>query len=197
MQQGGAETLTFYPEGAGKPGYPLQLEAGMPVQDMLARFNSTLAGAGIRARLAADGEITFNVAEQEWLQLAERLQLRGEGIRFPGGMAHRLRLEPQGDSIQPAQWGAEDIASLRRTLQRIVAAIAQVEESRSRVKAALARAEQMIAAARDLSDAAQLQGVAQDFQDSLQQNSSYATLSQVAPALVGISRHRVVSLLAL
>ncbi|MFC3533432.1 hypothetical protein ACFOLG_14725 [Vogesella facilis] len=197
LQQGGAETLSFYPGGVGKPAQSVLIEAGMSAEQVVQRFNKGLAAAGIRARLAEDGELSLSVAETEWEALAGNLQLKGDGIRFPGGQAHRVRAEAQGEAIEPAGWQGNDIAGLRRALQQIVSAIAQVEQARERVKLALERAARMIEAARDSGDGDWAQAFTDDFNQTLQQGGSYTLLSNVAPALIGISRYRVVSLLAL
>ncbi|WP_174873875.1 hypothetical protein [Vogesella oryzae] len=197
LQQGGAETLTFYPAGVGKPAQQVLLDGGMAPEQIVQRFNKGLAAAGISASLGEDGELSLSVAEADWQGLVDNLQLKGDGIRFPGGQAHRVRAESRGDAIEPANWHGNDIAGLRRTLQQVVRAIEQVEQARERVKLALERANRMIEEARASGAAEWAQSFSGDFNQLLQQGGGYALLSSVAPALIGISRYRVVSLLAL
>ncbi|SCK17669.1 hypothetical protein [Vogesella sp. LIG4] len=197
LQQGGTETLSFYPGGPGKPSQSVVIDPGLTADEIVGRFNKGLAAAGISASLGSDGELTFSVAETAWPALADNLQLKGDGIRFPSGQPNRVRLDPQGDSITPASWSGDDVAGLRRSLQQVVAAIQQVQASRERVEAALARANSLIAAASSVGEPAWAKAFAGDFSSSLQQGSGYALLNNIAPVLIGISRYRVVSLLSL
>jgi hypothetical protein len=197
LQNGPAETLAFYPGGVAKPPLSVNIDAGMSQDALLARLNQALAPAGVQADAGNDGELTLSVAEANWPALADGLMIKGGGIRFPSGQPNRVRAQAQPGALDPSGWKTGDVAELRRTLQQIVDAIAKVEAARSRVRQALAQAQQTIEQAKQSSDAQWASEFAAQFSRTLNQPDNYSLFSSLSPALIGVSRYRVLSLLSL
>jgi hypothetical protein len=143
--------------------------------------------------------------------MRDSLSVKGDGIRFPTGQLTRVKADPEPAALQPEAWqkaiggqagdaGATDraanAAALRRALQQVQQSLDRVKQARVVVQRALADAASKIDQARPRDDLAKASALAANFHD-VASRQGYAAFSSVSSALVGISRSRVLSLLAL
>jgi hypothetical protein len=150
--------------------------------------------------------LIFSVAESSWPSVRDNLSIKGEGIHFPTGQLTRVRADAEPAALQPDGWQksvaksgdkSADTRALRRTLQQVTQALERVKQARSVVGRSLADAASKIDQARPAQgDADVAASLAANFQATAGQ-SDYSSYSSVSAALVGISRTRVLALLAL
>lgn len=197
LTQGAAETLVFF---SGEPGSgPAAVKVGEPLSEaaLLATLGRALAPSGIQPQLDEQGQLQFSVAETAWQGVRERFSLRGGGIRFPAGQPQHLKLQPTEQALQPQQWQSADHAGTRQTLQKVLRALDQLQLSRAAISRAMAEVRHAIAQLSQMSEQLWADGFVNDFNARFNTPDSESGLYEVVPALLGVSRYRVLSLLAL
>lgn len=194
LRQGGREVLAL--SLGGQNLRSVVLEPGMNDQQIALRFDDALAPAGVRVKLAEDGQLEFSAAENEFAAIRDSLAVQGNGQRFPAGQLNRLRAEPETPVIEPDTWQTSDAEGLRATLQQVLQALAQVEKSIASVRSALGQANARVSSTAPNISTEGMGQVADKFVDTAQQ-PGYQSLLSITSALSGISRERVVSLLRL
>ncbi|GHD63446.1 hypothetical protein [Jeongeupia chitinilytica] len=195
LAEGGNETLTFYPGGLGKPSVSVMLEAGQTQAQTLGRLNQALLPAGVAVQTDEQGRLTFASAERNLPVLQGQLMIKGGGIRFPSGQPNRVGVEVVDDSIVPSGWRAGDMPALRQTLQQVVDAQGKVMQARAAAQRALGEAASGIETARQAGDPEWAAGFSGRF--GRQAAGDYSSFAQLVPALQGISRYRILSLMSL
>ncbi|NDV12772.1 hypothetical protein [Crenobacter caeni] len=197
LREGKAETLLFYADGAGKPPAQVAVGDNRPLDTLLRDLNRALMPSGVQAALDDAGELAFSVGEAAWPQLRERFAASGGGVRLPAGVPQRLRLDAQPGLLDGQPAPGSDHASVRQRLQFLVQAMEQVAQARASVKAAIAEARRSIEALSRMNEEVWARSFAGDFNARLNRPDGEQVLFEVIPALAGVSRHRVLSLLAL
>ncbi len=195
LQSGARETLTFS-LGAGQPLHSVIVEPGLSEEALVQRFDNALAPAQIRVAKGDGGALVFSVAESAWSAVRDTLAIKGDGMRFPTGQFNRARTDAEPPALQPETWQISDVESLRKTLQQVVQALAHVRQAREAVNRALNDAASRAHAAQSQESAAVITKLTQDFL-GISTQPEYQIFSSVVAAVVGISRSRVLSLLAL
>jgi len=195
LRGGERETLALS-VGAGRAPMTVELEHGLADDEIVQRFERALAPSGIGVAAGDDGALVFSAAESEWPAVRDALAIRGGGIRFAGGQAMRLRADAEPSAVQPESWQAGDAEQLRRTLQQIVQALERVRIAREKVSHALATMSAGVHGPPKVADPASATTLVGAFVAAIGQ-PGFASFSPVTAALSGISRDRVLSLLAL
>ncbi|MES2741534.1 MAG: hypothetical protein V4754_11355 [Pseudomonadota bacterium] len=196
LQAGGKEVLAFSVGGASQTLRSVSIEPGMAAGEIVQRFDQALAPANIRVGLNQNGTLIFSTPETSWAAVRDTLAVRGSGIRFPTGQMNRVKTDEEPALITPDGWSTADSEALRQTLQQVVQALAQVQQARDNVSRALAGAASRADSAQPVDIGVGMETLAQNF-ISKTNEPSYDSLLSVSSALVGISRERVLSLLAL
>lgn len=194
---GQAETLVFSTGESGAAPASVQVGGGVGEEEVLRRFNRALAGGGVRAEVNEDGQLAFSVPEAQWAALNERMTVRGGGVRFPGGVPQRLKLQPEAEAFQPERWKVDDHAQVRQALQNVVRSIGQLHQTRAAINSAIAEAQHSIEQLSHMNEQSWASQFVSDFNARLNQPDSYRNFYELVPALIGVSRYRVLSLLSL
>ncbi|GGY04846.1 hypothetical protein [Paludibacterium paludis] len=197
LVSGKGETLTFFTGQSGSPALPVTIPPGADEREVLARFNQALARAGIRALQDDEGRLAFEVAENDWNVIKDRLSLRGGGNIFPAGQPNRVRLDTERPALQPERWDVADHAAIRRSLRDVIEALDKITQVRQSLRRAMLQTDAAIAQLARANEDVWAQSFVGDFAAALNQPGNFSALAQAVPALIGISRYRVVSLLAL
>ncbi|MGC6096692.1 hypothetical protein [Citrobacter portucalensis] len=79
----GGEMLVFALGGRERQLAAIALPAEATPPQTLTQLNVGLGRLGIRASHAANGQLTFQVAESQWDRVSQQLSVRGEGRHFP------------------------------------------------------------------------------------------------------------------
>lgn len=199
LRVGGRETLAISVGGSSQSLRSVTLQSGMSDADIVQAFNTALAPSDIGVTVDSNGVLQFSTPESSWATVRDNIAVQGNGIRFPAGQLNRVKADPSTPAIDPDSWQTSDTDSLRQTLQQVIQALAQVEQAQAQVSNALAAASTRVdgtQAAGAADNATSMTQVAQNFVSSTSQ-PGYQSLLSLSSALVGISRERVVSLLAL
>ncbi|WP_293933957.1 hypothetical protein [Iodobacter sp.] len=197
LSSGTAEMLTFYTGVRGTGPASVAVGGEISRENLLRQFNRALAPSGIRTEADQSGALVFSVAEEALPSLQSKLAIRGGGIRFPAGQANRLKLESELPAITPSHWSTDDHASVRQSLQKVVMALEQLEQTRAAISSAMGEAKLAIEQLSTMNESEWAQSFVGDFNGRFNQSSDYRFFSDIAPALMGMSRYRVLSLLAL
>ncbi|KZE84551.1 hypothetical protein KIF53_06950 [Chromobacterium subtsugae] len=195
LGQGQPETLVF--SSGGGPAGAVRVGDGVGREEVLRRLNQALGPAGVRCELDNHGRLGFSCSEADWSRLRDSLAVRGGGVRFPGGVPQPLALDAEPPALAPAQWQVGDHAQVRQTLQGVLRAIAQLQQTRATIGNAIAEARQSISQLARQDEPSWADGFVSDFNARLNQGGDFGQLQQLLPALMGISRYRVLSLLSL
>lgn len=197
LLSGNGETLTFYPGGLTRASVSIQIDAGMAQDAALARLNQGLAEAGINVIAGQDGSLTFSARESQLPLLREQLLVKGGGIRFPSGQPNHVNLQPVEQALTPARWKTDSQPALRNTLKSVVDGLGKVLQARQTAQDALADSGQAIATETMTGGAQWAESFSSQFRDVMSRSGSYNVFSSLAPAVQGVTRHRVNTLLAL
>ncbi|MDF1484192.1 hypothetical protein PY257_03185 [Ramlibacter sp. H39-3-26] len=201
LQGGSRETLFFSVGGAGRQPIPVAIDPSVPLPEQVQRMDFALAPTGVRAALDGQGQLQFDVAETQWPSVRDSLAIQGGGVRYPAGQMHLARPETVPRAVRPETWSVHSRSAMRQTLQAVLEAQSRVYAAQQQVRAALSRAASQITPAVEGGEDDGTLGISAwvaDFSAQFAQRgeqSGYQFVSAVAPALIGISRERVVALL--
>ncbi|HSI60767.1 MAG TPA: hypothetical protein VLA16_24630 [Ideonella sp.] len=182
--------------GDGKPKtVSVAVEPRLSRQALVRRFDQALAPAGIRAGTDAGGELLFSVPEPLWPGVQDTLAIKGSGVIFPTGQLHRVKAEAEPPALGPELWRADSTSGLRNSLQQVMVALDRVRAAQDQVSRALTRAVQELTHTNGPENAAWAEAFSEQFAN-LGEQAGYQSISAVAPALMGISRDRVLAMLS-
>ncbi|XAH22424.1 hypothetical protein AAFF27_20770 [Xylophilus sp. GW821-FHT01B05] len=197
LQAQAQETLFFSVAGAGRQAIPVTLDPALPSAAQVRHMDLALFPAGIRVTANEQGDLLFDVPEAQWEAVRGTLAIRGGGMRYPAGQMHLVRPQAVASAVTPEQWRMDD---LHGALRDVAAAQGRVRQARQDVSRELADAADRPEIGEAGMGGAVMPSWAADFSREFRDNASssdYRFVASVAPALTGISRERVVSLLAL
>ncbi|HJU50190.1 MAG TPA: hypothetical protein VJ575_05555 [Pseudogulbenkiania sp.] len=197
LRSGPPETLVLFSGERGTSAMSVSVGGDIGEDEIMRRLNRALAPSGIRPYVNDDGQLGFSVDEADWPAIRDRLTVRGGGIRFPSGQPQRVKTEADAERLAPGDWQVGDHAQVRQTLQRVVDALSRLRQARSAVTSAIDEARNSIDQLSRVGEQSWAQDFVTDFNARLNQTSDYRSFVDVIPALLGVSRYRVVSLLAL
>ncbi|AUH51819.1 hypothetical protein CXB49_13810 [Chromobacterium sp. ATCC 53434] len=194
LTSGPAETLSFT---AGGVATALRVGDGVTREQILRGLNQALGPVGARCELDDHGRLGFSSGEKDWAQLQGGLTVRGGGVRFPGGVPQPLALEAEAPALDAARWQVDDHAQVRLALQDVLRSIARLQQTRASIDSAIAEARRSISQLSRSDEQSWASAFVGDFNARLNQSADFGHLQQLVPALLGISRYRVVALLSL
>ncbi|PRP69860.1 hypothetical protein BUE93_14340 [Chromobacterium amazonense] len=192
----GAPEMLVFSVGGGAPA-AVRVGEGIRRDEALRGLNQALGPAGVRCELDDYGRLGFSCSERDWDSLQGALTVRGGGVRFPGGVPQPLALEAEAPAIDPSRWRTDDHAQVRLALQDVLRAIARLQQTHSAIDGAIAEARQSISQLSRTEEQSWASGFVSDFNARLNQTADFNHLQQLVPALLGISRYRVLALLSL
>ncbi|CAG2377822.1 MULTISPECIES: hypothetical protein [Burkholderia cepacia complex] len=195
-RSGGAETLVFHPAGLGKQ--PVSVSFGDAPLDAAAftrELDRALACTGVRAALAADGQIDFTVAESRWPIVRDHLMVQGGGRRFPGGRPSRAQVDAVPEAIDPSRWQVTDRVSRRAALREVVHALDGLTQADRTLRAHLDTAGHALQGDKHGPAVVRATTDIQSVSDALADSADFKVLSVVTSTLFGLSRGRVEALL--
>jgi hypothetical protein len=195
-----AEILNFSVGGKGqRPGASVAIEPGLSNAVLVHRFDRALAPSGIRATQDAQGVLTFSVPESAWPTVRDTLAVMGEGHRFSTGRFNRVRSIAAAPVLRSEEWRCGDVAGLRSTRQEVFKAQGVVRQARQVVARGLGEAGARLGA-QAAARARQAEAVwCAEFTGTVAvaaERSDYLALASFAPALMGIDRQRVMTVLS-
>jgi len=204
LRSGDKETLSF--AAAGKQA-SVALDPAAGETTALRRFQNALAPMGIGVQRSG-GSLVFSVAEGDWPALRDSLAVKGGGQRFPTGQFNRVRTEAEADAIQPQSWRADDTDAARQTLQEVLTALDLIRQAKSTINRSLAEADaRMQPQQKSTASGAAAAGGATTVDESdwaasfvqrfeaMAEKPDFNVFAAVAPALMAVSRNRVMALL--
>jgi hypothetical protein len=196
LQAGDRETLSFAVDGRTQRAATVVVEPGLSDAALVQRFDRALSSLGIRVERDPQGELSFSVPESAWAGVRNTLSIKGEGRRFPTGQFSQLKLTPEPPSIRPQEWSTDDS---RTTLRQVFNAQASVRQSYQQVSDALREAGDRLQQQSDLAqtvDPSRNAVLSQSFESAVGSNDPQS-ISAILPALLGLDRNRVLSVLRL
>lgn len=197
LRSKGPETLTFSLNSAPWQALSVQVDPGLGVERLAARFDQALAPVGVRAGVDEQGELQFSVDQTGWERVRDRLMVKGDGKRFPTGQFARARAEPEAALIDPGRWPTGTPEEARESLVQVLQSLDRVRQARTEVDRVLAQSGAALDAAPvAATDAAATARYASGF-DRLAQQAEFPALSSLANGLQALPRQRVERLLAL
>lgn len=196
LTSGQRETLTLY---AGARNRPMTLTVGEDQSEeaILQQFSRALAPAGVSTQADGDGNLVFSAPEEIWNELNDKLAIQGGGIRFPAGQPTRIKAQTESEALTPEKWQVSEHSAAREALQQVVQALAQIEQAKAAIASAISHTMESINQLSHMDEQAWAANFVADFNANLNQVGNYQMVSDVIPALLGVSRYRVESLLSL
>jgi hypothetical protein len=199
LRTGAGEALYVAVGGRSQHAVAVAVDPQMSGQEIAQSFDRALAPSGIRASQDAQGELSFSVPESAWPGVRDALSIKGEGRRFPTGGFNAVRVTAEPPAIQPEGWSAQNETSMRHALRQVAHAQQLVRDAHFSAQRALARVSQRFqspeAKQRIRSEGGWSAAFAQTFAVTAERGD-YQALAALSPALRGMSRDRVVALLA-
>lgn len=197
LSQGSREVLSIgLPSNLAGP-LTVTIDPEQGLGSNLRRLDHALASAGVRVHTDERGEPAFSAPEATWDKVQDRITIKGEGHRFADGVAQRVRTHTEAPAL-PSELYEQVPAEpkeFRGALQRVIHALDRVGIAQAQVAGALALASAEASAA---SAEIPVEGVERAAQSFLARTQSmrFETYADVAPALAGVNRARVMALLS-
>lgn len=200
LRTGPRELLSFATGGRGRPEVTsVLIEPHLSADEIVRRFDRALAAAGIRASLDDGGELKFEVAEAAWPTVRDTLAVKGEGRRFPTGQFNKASAVPEPAAIRPQDWSIRDGAAPEDLQQQVRQADEHLRRAYLAVSGLLAQENNRLAAAASQDGASRADARwSEQFVRTFEAAASrgdYRVLAAAAPALMGLSRERVIAVL--
>lgn len=129
----GGETLVFALGGRERQLAAIALPEEATPRQILTQLNVGLGRLGIHARQAANGQLTFQVAESQWDRVSQQLSVRGEGRHFPADsftlLAPQAEVASSDEMLnitQRREW--DSLPKMQKTLNHITAQRSQLRQ---------------------------------------------------------------------
>ena len=196
LSQGAREVLSIgLPSNLAGP-LTVTIDPEQGVHSNVRRLDHALATAEVRVHTDDRGEPVFSALEATWDKVQDRITIKGEGHRFADGMPQRVRTHTEAPALPSALYEQAPVepAEIRTALQRVIHALDRVGFTQARVAGTLALASAEASAASAEIQAESVERSAQAFL-ARTQSMRFETYADVAPALAGVNRARVMALL--
>ncbi|HVZ31190.1 MAG TPA: hypothetical protein VG963_02120 [Polyangiaceae bacterium] len=201
LRSGNPEIISFAVGAAPTLGVAsVAIEPGLSGEAIVRRLDHALAGIGIRASASGEGELRLSVPDSDWPRVRDTLSVRGEGQRFPTGRFSHVRAIADEPAIRPQEWQTHDTATLRATREKVFVAEGVVRQARKVVAQDLAAAGNALESASSKMDARAREALTLSEQigvalSTAANGADYGALAAALPAVSGISREKVSTLL--
>lgn len=197
LSQGAREVLSIgLPSNLAGP-LTVTIDPEQGVNSNLRRLDHALATADVRVHVDDQGEPVFSAPEATWDKVQDRITIKGEGHRFADGVPQRVRTHTETPALPSALYEQAPVEphQIRVALQSVIHALDRVGFTQAKVAGALALAS---AEARAASAEIAVESVERAAQAFLARTQSmrFETYADVAPALAGVNRARVMALLS-
>ncbi|WP_318472578.1 flagellin [Photobacterium leiognathi] len=174
----------------------VNMDAKLSDKALVSQIDRHVIPFGLRASVQDNGDITFRANEHDYQSLEGKVQVVGQGHRYPAGQANTLTIKPEPGGIEDGQLSLNNREQIRDTLVKVNQHLRQVQQSLDDIKAyQTALAKQMAAAKANtaVSDIKQVE-------DKLSQlsgtgNQQFSATYRTLAAQANVHRHTVVALL--
>lgn len=196
LRAAGSETLVFRLGNMQAEPMVVAIDESSSDEQILRRFNTAFAPAGMRAELDVHGNLRFSIRETDWQRHGGRVGVQGEGGLLPSKAAfvavHEERLLdlPALESLDSEQSMRSLLDAVVKTLDRIARLEDQIAQRKNEIRAFLARHT-------DADEQRWAQDYAQKVFGLMQgARSDYAAVTQAVVSQANLNRFAVVSLLS-
>ena len=197
VQASGSETLLFS-AGRHMPGpIAVVLDDDMNERQILRRFNTSLAQAGLHAEVNGEAKLRFSATESQWGKLKGQMSIQGEDKLFAGASFTPVHSKEENllgaPLIAPKGTGRAELRQLMATvdkgLVRVNGVIEQLNQRQGHVREQIGRHESKDEKrwAHDFAGRV--------FEREAVQGSDYLKVAQLVQCQANVSRHRVVGLM--
>lgn len=198
LTQGPPETLAFFTGGQSTtPPLVVNVGHGVSQEAILQAFKQVFSSVEIAVETDGNGELSFAICEAKWPRLRDRLMIRGGGVRFADGQPHHVSLHVEPDLFSIDTRELNQPAYLHTILQHLMPIGNQLQQVRNVISNLINEACHFIEQRLPMNDLTWANHFVTDFNAHFSQSRDYRGLHHVVPALMGINRHRVLSLLSL
>lgn len=197
LSQGAREVLSIgLPSNLAGP-LTVTIDPEHGVRSNVRRLDHALVTADVRVQIDARGEPVFSAPEATWDKVHDRITIKGEGHRFADGVAQRVRTHTEAPALPSELYEQAPVEpqEIRGALQRVIHALDRVGIAQTKVAGALALASAETRAASAAIPVESVERAAQAFL-ARTQSMRFETYADVAPALAGVNRARVMALLS-
>lgn len=197
IQASGSETLLFSAGRHMSGPIAVVLDDDMSDSQILRRFNTSLAQAGLHAEVIDKAQLRFSAAEAQWGKLRGQMSVQGEDKLFARGSYTPVQSKEDNllgaPLIAPQSAGRTELRHLLDTvdkgLVRVNGVIEQLNQRQGHVKEQIGRHESQDEKrwAHDFAGRV--------FDHSKEQSNDYVRVAQLVQCQANVSRHRVVGLM--
>ena len=168
------------------------LSSGRDVVDALDR---SLIPMGLRASLAKDGTVLFQVSESIYQQMQQKVRVSGQGHRFPAGQANNVKLKPEPEGVIDWQIETHSRESIRRSLVKVNQFIRAAQEGIEHTHVTSDKLQQSISQTYLPQTSLSSEELSLRLAKVNPQTPSFSTAFQALNAQASVRRHSVVALL--
>ncbi len=107
----------------------LQFDGQADGQKTVKMLDRNLIALGMRASLADDGTILFQVAEDSYRQMQQQVRVTGQGHRFPAGQANVVSIESRPDGIAELNFDLSSRNGIKQSIAKVNQHLHQTQQS--------------------------------------------------------------------
>ncbi|PSV26214.1 MULTISPECIES: flagellin [unclassified Photobacterium] len=174
----------------------VNMDAKLSDKALVSQIDRHVIPFGLRASQQDNGDIVFRTNEQSFQGLEGKVQVIGQGHRYPAGQANTLTIKPEPEGIEDSQFTFNNREQIRDTLVKVNQHLRQVQQSLDDIKAYQAVLAKQMADAKantSLGDVKQVEEKLSQLSGAGNQQFSATYRSLAAQA--NVHRHTVVALL--
>ncbi|ENM5733713.1 flagellin [Vibrio mimicus] len=158
-------------------------------------LDRSLIAMGMRASLAEDGTIVFEVQESAYQQMQQKVYVTGEGNRFPAGQPNALKLKAEPEGIAELRFDLGSRDGIRQSIAKVNQHLRRVQTSLEKVRAFYGELSAQMQPGQNQSHVLSTDEVAAKLKGITSASYQFHSTFQALNAQANVRRHMVVALL--
>ncbi|GAL37081.1 hypothetical protein JCM19240_3030 [Vibrio maritimus] len=173
----------------------LQFDGQSDGQRTVKQLDRSVIPMGMRASLANDGSIVFEVHESAYAAMQQQVRVTGEGHRFPAGQANTFSIQAEPDGMAELKFDLGSRDGIKQSIAKVNQHLKQAQSSLSEARQFQSQLDTQMTRIQSQSKLPSEQQVSETLSGFSQLSQDFTTTFQALNAQANVRRHTVVALL--
>lgn len=173
----------------------LQFDGLSDGQRTVKQLDRSVIPMGMRASLANDGNIVFEVHESAYAAMQQHVRVTGEGHRFPAGQANTFSIQAEPDGMAELKFDLGSRDGIKQSIAKVNQHLKQAQLSLNEARQFQSQLDTQMTRIQSQSNLPSTEQVNQQLSSFNQLSQDFTTTFQALNAQANVRRHTVVALL--